>query len=274
MIRDPPDVFTSLLDQYERIPTDARHIRYLLYATYAFLSEPTLSMAVTQKDLLTLVHLLCGFSLHSTSEYSDALNAIGFIVATVVSQIALFDSLLQFLDEHIDQLDRKSFPFQIFSIGISLLAVGYPPSDLSQLRAFAKSVIGRGSLAKDDLRAVLCRSLLAEIVSLEQQKLMAPDRLPEADLPSERPALKQAPAPPLPLPVKKPVPEAPQEKYLLLSILRKLTRSQTRAEGIAELLRFDESGSEDVISVIVKLVPGLKKEIDDAQKVHTKRRAQ
>jgi hypothetical protein len=31
-------LFSSLLDQYETVPTDHRHIRHLLYATYAFLS--------------------------------------------------------------------------------------------------------------------------------------------------------------------------------------------------------------------------------------------
>jgi hypothetical protein len=276
-IQDPSALFSSLLDQYESVPTDPKHVRLLLKGNYVFLSEPTLSMAVTQKDLLMLVHLLCGFSLHSQSEFLDALNAIGFVIVTVVSQVALFDSVLQFFDEHIDKLDRKSFPFQLFSIGISLLAVGYPGTDLGQLRAFAKSVIARGSLAKDDLRAVLCRSLLAEIVSLEQQKLTIPSHFDLLDMEVATPPRKPAPAPPAPPPAdlaKKMAPTPASERYLLLSILKKLTKSQTRAEGIAELLRFDESGNEDVVGVIVKLMPALKKEIDDLQKIHSRKKAQ
>jgi hypothetical protein len=271
LVDDPISIFSALLDQFERVPVDARHIRYLLYATYAFLSEPVLSVSVNQKDLLTLVHLLCEFSMHSQPEFADALNAIGFVLVTVVSQLALFNALLEFLDEHIGKLDRKSFPFQVFSVGVSLLAVSSAANDLNQLRGFAKSVIGRGSLAKDDLRAVLCRSLLAEIVSLEQQRLNCPDHLEMAlDVVRIQP-IKQPVAPPPPVP--KRVQDTTGEKYTLVSILKKLVRSQTRAEGVTELIKFDEGCPDDVIGVLVKLCPTLKKDIDDVQKLHIRRKS-
>jgi hypothetical protein len=186
----------------------------------------------------------------------------------------LFNALLEFLDEHIGQLDRKSFPFQVFSVGVSLLAVSSAANDLNQLRGFAKSVIGRGSLAKDDLRAVLCRSLLAEIVSLEQQRLNCPDHLAIVpDVVRVQPVKQAVAPPPPPPPLMKKVQETAAEKYALVSILKKLVRSQTRAEGVTELIRFDDGCPDDVVGVLVKLCPTLKKDIDDAQKLHARRKS-
>jgi hypothetical protein len=263
-IPEPTLLFCSLLDQFQG-EMDERQLRYLLYATYAFLAEPVLSVAVKQRELLTLVQVLCEFSLAAPAEFAEALDAIGFVLVNVISQVALFEVLLRFFDNHISELDRKSFPFQLFSVGVSLLVVSNAPNDLKQLRAFAKSVISRGSLGKDDLRAILCRSLLAEIVSLEQQKLIGSDPPPStADDHVERELVKPKRVP------KKPVEPVP-DKLLFVSILRKITEPQTKSEGIAELIEFDESVKDDVVGVVLKLAPSLKRELDDGHRSKSKR---
>jgi hypothetical protein len=248
------------------MPKDVRHIRYLLYATHAFLTEPLLAVAVGQNDLLALAHLLCEFSMQLDSlEFQDSLKAIGFVLVAIVSQMELFEALLEFIDERIEELTQDSFACHLFSTCVALLAVSFVPLDLNRLRRFAKEVIGRPNLAKDDLRASLCRSLLAEIVALEQQNLLVAAQNPQLQLQLVKEEIVVAEK------VKKS--EVVNEKMILFSILKKLTRNQTRTEGLYELIRFDDGSAEDVVGVIGKLIPSVKKDVDELRKVqHNKRK--
>jgi hypothetical protein len=60
----------------------------------------------------------------------------------------------------------------------SALAINRAKGDLQSIRAFAKRVLAHDGIAKDNLREVLCRSLLSEIVAVEQQLLVEADMLP------------------------------------------------------------------------------------------------
>ena len=273
-ISNPAAMFCSLLDQYERVPTDPTQIRYLLYATHAFLTEPVLVMSVHQKDFITLAELMCEFSLQIEGDFSEALSSIGFVLVTIVSQMSLFQSLLDFIEEHKGQVKRQSFPCQLFSVGVSLLAVSYESTDLNQLRELAKSIISRSDLPRDDIRAVLCRALLAEIISLEQQELIISGR--DRDKEQMSPVRPKSPVKETVerLSPKKQVPEveAVPDRMILFNILKKLTRNQTKAEGIQELIKFDEEAKENVIVTITKLIPGLKQDIEDMQKAKARHR--
>ena len=273
-ISNPAAMFCSLLDQYERVPTDPTQIRYLLYATHAFLTEPVLVMSVHQKDFITLAELMCEFSLQIEGDFSEALSSIGFVLVTIVSQMSLFQSLLDFIEEHKGQVKRQSFPCQLFSVGVSLLAVSYESTDLNQLRELAKSIISRSDLPRDDIRAVLCRSLLAEIISLEQQELIISGR--DRDKEQMSPVRPKSPVKETVerISPKKQVPEVETvpERMILFNILKKLTRNQTKAEGIQELIKFDEEAKENVSVTITKLIPGLKQDIEDMQKAKARHR--
>ena len=262
-ISNPAALFCSLLDQYERVPEDPTHIRYLLYATHAFLTEPVLVMSVHQKDFITLAELLCEFSLQIEAEYAEALNAIGFVLVTIVSQMTLFQALLGFIEEHNGEISKQSFPYQFFTIGVSLLSVSYEDTNLEELREFAKSVISRSDLSRDDVRTSLCRSLLAEIISLEQQELIISGRenakwkpVYKSPVKVEQESEKQTNVVP--------------ERLILFNILKKLTRNQTRTEGLQELIKFDESTTENVIATITKLIPGIRQDIEDLQKAKSR----
>ncbi|OHT12201.1 hypothetical protein TRFO_18107 [Tritrichomonas foetus] len=264
-VDDSHAVFGFLLDYIERKPTDPREIRYLLYCMHAFLSEPYLVDGINQNDFATLVSALCEFSLDCPLDFSDALLSIGFVIVSIHANITIFEALINFIGQHINDQTRRSFAFQTFTIGIQLIAVSQDSSDLLQLRTFAKSVIAQNS-SKDDLRAILCRSLLAEIFSLENQQKNDLDLFKSFD---DFSALRQQSS----TNVLSEVDVNGQSASVLVSsddlsdflkILQRINRQDSRTEGIRELINFDErfTGMK-IIDTISSLSPLLRKDIEN-----------
>ena len=263
-ISDSRSIFGFLLDMLEKRPTEPREIRYMLYCIHAFLSEPYLVEEINLDDFVKLTSELCEFSTSCPTEFFDALLAIGFAAVSIHSNVSVFDALLEYIGRNYETQTRRSFAFQTFMIGIQLISVSQNSSDLSQLRAFAKSAIGQYP-GKDDLRSILCRTLLSEIVALESQQKAeaelfrniedkfkfnvpaAPNNSVEIDANDQEVS----------------VIASGEEFYEFLHILSRLTRYETRTEAIKELLLFDEKfPGEKVVDIIVKLSPLLGKNIE------------
>ena len=167
---DNRNLFNFLYNEFKSFPTDSRYIRYLLYCTYTFLSEPILSATIGNNELISLLIILCEFFSKCSQEFTEALNSIGFLIVSKVTSLPMFESLVDYIENHLETENRRSFSFQMFLAGVSLIAVSQTPNDLSQLRIFAKSIIGQNSLKKDDIRTILCEALQSEISLLEKQK--------------------------------------------------------------------------------------------------------
>lgn len=285
-IEDCREIFGYILDMFDRKTKDAREIRYLLYCTHAFLSEPVLICQVNMNDFSTLVSSLCEFSLECPLEFFDALVSIGFVVASIHTNVSIFDAIINFMTKNYSTQNRRSFSSQMFTIGIQLMAVNQNSSDLPQLKSFAKSVIGQFP-SKDDLRAGLCRTLLSEILIIENQKKNEAAMLKsiedgsfiqfrnnnstangnssllnnnvtnnntsminmsELDSTQNVSTMNQ---------------NNNEDLFELLRILKRLTRQETRFESIRELISFDERfPGEKIIETIVKLSPLLGKHIE------------
>ncbi|KAH0789080.1 hypothetical protein GPJ56_007017 [Histomonas meleagridis] len=254
-------IFDFIYAEFEGFPTDPRHLRYLLYCTYAFLSEPILSSSVENEDLISLLTLLCDFSLQCPVEFTDALNSIGFILVSISTSLHMFESLIEFIDNHIETETRRSFSFQMFNIGVSLIAVSQTPNYLSQLRIFAKSIIGQSTLRKDDIRAILCRSLLAEIVSLEQQKLMDIEQSHyQEELLSSLNVQQNEVDEGIDIDSDE---EETNDLDDFLNILKRLTKQETKSNAIKELIAFDDRmPQQKIVEIVKRLSPTIGREIE------------
>lgn len=276
-IEDCREIFGYILDMFDRKTKDSREIRYLLYCTHAFLSEPVLVCQVNMNDFSTLVISLCEFSLECPLEFFDALISIGFVIASVHVDVSIFDALINFLTKHYDTQNRRSFCYQMFTIGVQLMAVNQNSNDLQQFRSFAKSVIGQFP-SKDDLRAVLCRTLLSEILLIENQKKSEAELLKNIEDGSfiqfrqnnnnlsvtNNASMMNASELDSTQNVSTVIRDnGGDDLFELLRILKRLTRQETRFESIRDLIAFDERyPGEKIVETIVKLSPLLGKHIE------------
>lgn len=282
-IEDCREIFGYILDMFDRKTKDAREIRYLLYCTHAFLSEPVLVCQVNMNDFSTLVTSLCEFSLECPFEFFDALVSIGFVIASVHANVSIFDALINFITKHFATQNRRSFSYQMFTIGIQLMAVNQNSIDLQQLRSFAKSVIGQFS-SKDDIRAILCRALLSEILIIENQKKSEAELMKNIEDGSfiqfrqnnnnnttinnntsilHNASMTNASELDLTQNASVVMNNNNDDLFELIRILKRLTRQETRFESIRELINFDERfPGEKIVETIVKLSPLLGKHIE------------
>ena len=273
------DIFGFMLDLLDRKSIDKREIRYLLYLTYAFLSEPLLVCQINMDDFSTLISSLCEFSINCSSEFSNALLSIGFTIASVQANVTLFDAIINFITKYIDTLNEGSFVFQFFRIGCQLIAINQNTIDLQHLKTFAKSVIGRFQL-KNDIRSKLCRFLLAETLIIQNQKndderLMKSihensffqfrlnnynttepnsnkQNILELDPTEDSSTLSNN--------------NNNEDLFEFLRILRRLTRHETRLDSIRELINFDDRFfGEKIIETMSKLSPLLGKNIEEVR---------
>ena len=258
-IADAQNLLGFIISEFESMPKMAREVRYLLYCTNSFLSEPLLASVVNISDYKTLINLLCEFSLRCSSEYAEALDAIAFSLVTLRADIVLFDCLVSFIGEHREKLDRSSFASRFFSIGISMIAVSQSSGDLGELRTFAKNVIGQGNISKDDLRAVLCRSLLAEIVCVQEQQKVENDyyfKFNDSFLqppPHESTFVDEA----------EPLPPVSNDCLDFFRVIEKLSRRETRADGVRELCQYDDRfPGERIVDTVIRLTPSLRRDIE------------
>lgn len=257
-IQDARNILGFIISQFQSMPKVTREIRYLLHCTNSFLSEPLLTTVINISDFKTLLTLICEFSLRCPSEYADALDAIAFSMVTLHADIVLFEGLISFIGQHRERLDRASFASRFFTIGISMIAVSQSCGDLGELRTFAKNVIGQGNVSKDDLRAVLCRSLLAEIVCVQEQQKVESDyfKFNEGFLqpPHQESTFIDEPEPAF----------APSGDCLdFFRVIEKLSRRETRADGIRELCQYDDRfPNERIVDTVIRLTPSLRRDIE------------
>jgi hypothetical protein len=183
-------------------------------------------------------------------------------MASVQNGVSLFGCLISFIDNHEDRLDRRSFPCQMFSFAVSMLGVGQHSDDLQALRSFAKSVIAQNTSRKDDLSAILCRSLLAEIVKLEQQMFAENEQIGRYQdkigltVRKRRPPIAEISADSI----------GPVDSLELVRVVKQLAEEHTRAEGIRGLLELDEKfPQERIAETMLMLGPNLRKEVEAAR---------
>lgn len=271
LVSDSRTLFGSILDIFEKSPTEDRLVRYLLYCTHAFLSEPLLTNNIRQSDFISFIKLFCEFSLSSNPDFNDAMSAIGFVMASIMTNVAFFETIITFIGDHLEQIKAHSFIHQLFSMGISMIAVSQSSNELIHLRHFAKKIIGK--IPKDDLRACLCRALLGEIVTIEQQRSIESeqfkqDSMDKFDLAPPVQTIKQ-------LPQKIQRTEHITAKQDINStdplefvhIIAKLGRQSTRSEGIADLISFDERyPAEQIIESVCRIAPSISREIESNRK--------
>lgn len=255
------DIFGQILDMFDSKTLNRREIRYLLYCTHAFMSEPVLYCQINMNDFSTLVSLLCEFSLRCPAEFFDALISVGYAIATVQASISIFDTLINFISQNISSQNKNSFSYQIFRIGIQLIAINQSMNDLQHFKSFAKSVIGRFQ-SKDDLRARLCRELLAEILIIENGSIIQfgenknnivhnsfMPKSPESVSTSNGSTIANGNG---------------EELHEFVRILKRLMKLETRFESIQELISFSERyPREKIIETIVKLSPLLGRHIEE-----------
>ncbi|OHT07447.1 hypothetical protein TRFO_24346 [Tritrichomonas foetus] len=268
---DSRNIFGFILDTLEKSPTDVREVRYLLYCLHSFLSEPLFINEINLDDFVRLISALCEFSTTCPVEFMDALLSIGFVVVSIHSNVSIFETLIDFIGRNYETQTRRSFAFQTFTVGIQLISVSQNQTELSQLRAFVKSSMSQFP-AKDDLRGILCRTLLSEIVSLEKQQdfeaemcrtieeklLMTTNNnnnLSEIDANMHSISAMAT----------------NDDLFEFLGILSRLTRQETRNDAIRELLSFEEKyPSEKIVDIIVKLSPLLGKNIENMKNRYAK----
>ena len=137
-----------------------------------------------------------------------------------------------------------------------MIAISESSANLSQLRLFAKSVIAQKTLTKDDLRAILCRSLLAEVVSVQEQQKSESEyfQYAESIIPQRQESfLDDADNSGVPM----------SDDLEFFRVIEKLSRRETRADGIRELCTYDDRyPAERIIDTIIRLTPSLRRDIE------------
>jgi len=261
-ITDPQNILSFLIEQFGLKPSEDKFIRYLLYCTHSFLSEPILTAQIDQREFIPLLKSILSFSLSLSQQYLEAINSIGFIIVTVLSPLPLFDSLINFFENNWQRINRQSFSYHLFSTANSLLCLDRVGSDLMAIRTLAKQSISHiAEATKDDLRIYLFKSLLGETVALEQQRLMQKEiylKMDDSDTKTVHRKQAEIPKPDLPI----------SERLLFVSIVDKLGTPSLRNDGIHALIEFDEENgcNGSAINAVCKLVPSLKHDLDHYKK--------
>ena len=262
LIKNPQDIFNFLYIQFqEEKPSDDRHVRYLLYCTHAFLSEPILISAVDQQNLPAFFSAVLNFSKTMDQKYIEALNAIGFILVTVVPVYSLYQSLIEYCEEHSDELTRFCFAYQVFLTANSLFCLDRVGDDLPLVRSLAKEALSNRSNAPNRDPLLYClKSLLTEVVTLEQQRRMnleffKTNEQVDAAITGKMAANELTTINDLPL----------TDKLIFVKIVDKLGSPATLREGIEELIAFDSENNlnNSAINAVCKLAPNLKNELSN-----------
>ncbi|EAY18693.1 hypothetical protein TVAG_062980 [Trichomonas vaginalis G3] len=259
-IRNQREIFSFLFSLYEDQPTDERLVRYLLYCTYAFLSEPTLISAIENQSLVALFNSMLNFSLDIDQKFSEPMNAIGFILVTVVPVFSLYQSLIMFIDKQPERITRQTFVYNVFMTANSLFCLDRVGADLMMLRDYVKDAITRyGDVPKEDLRPVLYKSLLTETVTLDQQRRMTSEFFKQNQSVDQRIVGKVA--------MEEEYEEPPEmtvnDKLIFVKIVDKIGTMATKQEGIQELIQFDQENkcNNGAINAVCKLAPMLRTEL-------------
>lgn len=273
-IEDCHEIFGYLLDLFDKKLKNGRDIRYLLYCTHAFLSEPILILQINMNDFTTLVTSICEFSIECPLEFNDAIMSLGYVIASVHTNISIFDALINFITKHYSTQTRRGFAFQMFTIGIQMMAINQNSNELMQLKQFAKSVIGQYS-AKDDMRAVLCRNLLSEILLIDGQKkndIEMVKKFEESNVVRPRPVQNNNNSMNISEQEQNSIIQqnasllaanSNEDLFDFLRILKRLSRQESRFEAIRELIAFDDRfPGEKIVDTIVRLSPLLGKHIE------------
>jgi hypothetical protein len=221
-----------------------------------FLSEPLLASCIRRSDIIKLCELLCVFSLSIPAQFNDAINEIAFDLVSIQTGVPLFEALLGFIEQNLGSLNPRGFVCQMSSLGVSMIGVSQSQEDLVNLRAFVKAALGSPGLSKDDLRSVLCRSLLSELVSLEQQLILEAEQLKYAPKVSETQESVESEI----------LVDDEQSPLEFVRIIDAVGRNETRAEGIRQLLEFEERFPELKVSEsVIRLAPSLRRDIEAAK---------
>jgi hypothetical protein len=180
------------------------------------------------------------------------MREVGLKLACFETSLGLFETLIHFIGENSGVLTRRSLPCQMFAMATSALAISRANGDLQSIRSFAKRILAHDGIAKDDLRAVLCRSLLSEIVAVEQQLLVEADMFPVEECetsPSERP-----------------VEEVTVDRLNGVDILRLidgLSHQETKAEALRRLIDLDDRFPlERIAETVAGLDSSIQKDIE------------
>lgn len=259
-IRNQKEIFSFLFNLFESQPEDERLVRYLLYCTYAFLSEPILIGSIENQNLVAFFNSLLNFSMEIDPQFNEPMNAIGFILVTVVPVFSLYQALITFIDLQPLKITRQSFAYQVFMTANSLFCLDRVGSDQSMLRDYVKEAIARcGDAPKEDLRLTLYRSLLRETVNLEQQRRMTSEFFKQNQSVEMKIvgniAAEEVPEEPPELTV--------NEKLIFVKIVDKIGTLATKQEGIQKLIEFDNENkcNHGAINAVCKLAPMLRTEL-------------
>ena len=263
LIKNPQDIFNFLYIQFqEEKPSEDRHVRYLLYCTHAFLSEPILISAVDQQLLSAFFSAVLNFSQSMDQKYIEAINAIGFILVTVVPVYSLYQCLIEYCEDHSDELTRFCFAYQVFLTANSLFCLDRVGDDLPLVRSLGKEALSRRSNAPSRDPLLYClKSLLTEVVTLEQQRRMNLEFFKTNEQVDAAITGKIGSSNGLAVGNDLPI----SDKLLFVKIVDKLGTPSTKQEGIEELIAFDTDNNlnRSAINAVIKLAPNLKSELSN-----------
>jgi hypothetical protein len=249
-IEDLGDIFGFILSEFESAPTNHREIRYLLHLAIVFLGEPSLSCLLTDRNVVALAHALCDFSLSCPPSFGDAMREVAFCLVCVRTSLLLFQTLLNFVGEHKQNLNRRAFPCQFFILAVSMFAISAKGSDLDDVRVFTKGISGNEALPSDDLPKVLCSTLVKEVMTLQQER--------ETEGTCEK-VVDTKPA--------EPEEEQSLDGSEVVRILEALGSSTTKGEGIKMLTELNQRfPRQKLIETILRLAPSLRREFDEPRK--------
>ena len=261
-IKNPQDIFGFLYNQFQDKPTDERHIRYLLYCAHAFLSEPILISAVEPQLLVSFFGAVLEFSKDLDSKFSEAINAIGFILVTVVPVYPFYQCLIKYCEEHSEEITRFCFAYQVFLSANSLFCLDRVGDDLPLVRSLGKEALARRAESSSRDPLLYCiKTLLSEVVTLEQQRRMNLEFFKTAEHVDTAITGKMAQGNPLFTANELTL----NDKLIFVKIIDKIGTPATKAEGIEELIAFDAENNcnHSAINAVCKLAPSLRSELSN-----------
>lgn len=256
LISEPQKLFIYIYEQFYAMPSDERLIRYLLYCTHAFFSEPILASTIDPKDLVEFFRLLLAFSSGIPDHFSDYFNSISLIFVIIIQTLPFYETLIEYFDKNPDNITRQSFAYQAFSIANSLFCLDKVGSDLQAVRSLAKSAIqGCSDGHKNDCRTYLYKNLLSECVALEQTRCITAEYFRIAGK-KDQPSISELTL------IKDDMSNI--EKFRFVKIVDKIATPASKLEGIHDLVLFDEENKMNgsAILAVCKLAPMLRYEIE------------